>query len=181
VIRIRGAARAKRLLSTAVQKSFPKWRAERDIRSTYKSFFGHDLEEAPATFTGKIYSRMINDVRDPNPLLSILADKHKARQVVGQLIGEDYLIPVIWSGTNPAKIPFSSLPEKSIAKVTHGSGSNIVLTRSSDPNHIIKRLRDYLNTSHYWYWREYWYYPVRGRVQKRRPMEWCNSGGSAPA
>lgn len=171
--------------------AFPKWRAEKEIKATYRQFFGQELATNPDSFTGKVYIRMINEVRNPNSLLSTLADKHEARRVVGEIIGEKYLIPVIWSGRDPAKIPFNSLTNRSIAKVTHGSGSNIVLTCNSDPGEVVNKLNDYLKMNHYWYWREHWYLPIKGRVQIEKflddghtngPLDyrfWCFNGEPA--
>jgi hypothetical protein len=41
--------------------------------------------------------------------------------------GGDYLIPLLWNGDNPEKIPFDELPLKFVIKANHGCGYNIIV------------------------------------------------------
>jgi hypothetical protein len=41
------------------------------------------------------------------------------RDFVKERIGEEYLPAILWEGTDPANIPFDSLPDKCVAKTNH--------------------------------------------------------------
>ncbi len=80
--------------------------------------------ENPRHFTEKLWCRMLSE-RDP--LLTIFCDKLAVRDYVTQRIGSQYLVPVLWSGTNPADIPFDRLPTRFVLKTNHGCAYNILV------------------------------------------------------
>jgi len=97
----------------------------------------------PRTFSEKIWRRMLYD-RDPQ--LPVLADKLRVRDYVRARIGEEYIIPLLWVGTDPALIPYATLPDKFVIKTTHGSGFNIIVSdlRSLDKEWVRRRLQEWL-------------------------------------
>ncbi len=55
------------------------------------------------------------------------ADKLLVRNYVKETIGEEYLIPLLWSGDNLSDVDVSTLPKEFVIKVNQGSGSNIIV------------------------------------------------------
>jgi hypothetical protein len=78
----------------------------------------------PRSFSEIVWSRMLFD---RNPILVMANDKWKVREYVAQRVGDRYLIPLLWHGTNPADIPFDDLPSRFVLKATHGCHYNILV------------------------------------------------------
>ena len=95
----------------------------------------------PKTFSEKIFSRMLFDRRS---ILTTLSDKFLVRNYVREKIGEEYLIPLLWTGTNPEEIPFSLLPDKFVIKTNHGSGAIFIANNKYTINQLeLKRMLNY--------------------------------------
>ena len=60
-----------------------------------------------------------------NPLLTKLVDKYTVREYVGERAPE-ILTKLFWEGFNVKEIPWETLPDQFVIKVTHGSGFNII-------------------------------------------------------
>jgi hypothetical protein len=71
-----------------------------------------------------------------------ISDKLLARKYVSQLVGEQILVPLLWTGTRPEDIPFDSLPDKFVIKMNHGCGYNIFINKEKGINskEVIKKL-----------------------------------------
>ena len=78
----------------------------------------------PRRFSEKLWHRMLLD-RDHR--LTMLSDKLRVRDYVAKKARSEYLIPMLWSGDNPEKIPFNALPSKFVIKTNHGCGYNIIV------------------------------------------------------
>lgn len=78
----------------------------------------------PKRFSEKVWSRQLHE---RNAEFTRLSDKYRVREYVAHLIGNKYLVPVLWDGTNPADIPFDELPDKFVIKANHGCGYNIIV------------------------------------------------------
>jgi hypothetical protein len=91
----------------------------RAIHSYWPSF------ERPRSFSEKVWHRMIYD---RSPLWPVMLDKLESRRLIADLVGEDYLIPLLWAGELPESLPFASLPNEFVIKATHGCGYNIIVT-----------------------------------------------------
>ena len=74
----------------------------------------------PRTYNEKLQWLKLND---HNPHYTALVDKLQVKDVVGQLIGQQYIIPTlgVWDKTDD--ISLESLPERFVLKTTHDSGS----------------------------------------------------------
>lgn len=134
------------------------------IRRNYRNFFGKELTENPKTLTEKIAYRMIDLHRQDNPLFTRLADKLAVRDFVKERVGEKYLADIIWSGTDPARIPFEMLPDRCMAKTNHASGCNYVLARPVDRRAVIRRFRKWLQSNYYFVCREAQYRKIRPSI-----------------
>jgi hypothetical protein len=138
---------------------------ERILRERFSQIHGGTLDLSNCkTFTEKLYRRMIETNRHGNPTFTRLADKFRARDYVKEIVGTEYLVPLLWSDLDPAKIPFDKLPVKSIAKTNHGSGGNLVLDQPIDRAAVVARLKTLLSQNYYWPMREYQYYEIEPRV-----------------
>jgi hypothetical protein len=118
----------------------------------------------PQTFTEKLFCRMISLNRRQNPKITQVADKYTARAYVGIKVGEQYLVKLLWHGTDPSAIPFDTLPAEYVIKPNHGSGQTIVVKGEADRADIISRLSVWLKSNYYWACREYQYYHIKPRV-----------------
>jgi len=138
---------------------------ERSLRRRYAKIHGGELDLANAkTFTQKLYRQMIEFHRARTPLYTMLVDKYEVREYVSKKIGKEHLIPLVWVGEKPETIPFDMLPERCIAKATHGSGLNLILRAPVDQGHVISMFRKWLSENHYWRLREAHYFDVKPRI-----------------
>ena len=84
--------------------------------------------EHPRHFTEKLWRRMLYE---RNPQLTLFCDKFHVREFVASRIGPEYLVPLLWTGTDAASIPFDSLPPRFVIKANHGCAYNILVEDKS--------------------------------------------------
>lgn len=85
----------------------------------------------PRTFNEKIqWMKLFN--RDPR--LPPYTDKLAVKKLVAEKIGNDWIIPTLWSGDNPAQIPFAKLMPPYVIKTNQGSGTNFFVHTAADVN-----------------------------------------------
>lgn len=90
------------------------------IRMIFKKSIGKRCNlEKPKTFNEKL-NWMKLKLR--NPYYSLLADKYEVKEIVKNIIGEEYVVPNygVWNSFD--EIDFDSLPERFVLKATHDSG-----------------------------------------------------------
>ena len=73
----------------------------------------------PITFNEKIQWLKIYDT---NPLHEKLVDKGEVKNIVGKIIGEEYIIPTLGIWDTFDEIDFDQLPKQFVLKCTHDSG-----------------------------------------------------------
>jgi hypothetical protein len=78
----------------------------------------------PMRFSEKIWSRQLHE-RDGR--LTLVSDKLLVRDFVGGIVGNRYLVPLLWQGTDPEEIPFDDLPAQFVLKANHGCAYNIIV------------------------------------------------------
>lgn len=162
-----------------------------ELTARYARTFGRSIDCAnPVTFTGKLFARMIEMHRRPDPLFTRLADKYRVRDYVREMVGAQYLVELLWHGTDPRAIPFDRLPGEYIIKTNHGSGRHIIVRGEADRAAVVEQLSRSLRQNYYWMAREFQYYAIEPRVliepliddgQPDGPFDyrfWC-FGGSA--
>ena len=132
----------------------------------------------PQNFSEKLFCRMISWNRGHNPIFTQLTDKYTARAYVGNKVGEQHLVKLLWHGTDPSAIPFDTLPTEYVIKTNHGSGQIIVVKGNADRTDIINRLSVWLKSNYYWKGREYQYYHIKPRVMIEEYVR--NQDGSGP-
>lgn len=78
--------------------------------------------EHPTTFNEKIARRKLMD-RDPR--MPPLVDKIKAKSCVRETLGDEWVIPTLWSGEKLPDRSQRNWPYPYVLKASHGSGSNL--------------------------------------------------------
>lgn len=86
----------------------------------------------PRTFSEKIQHRQLTD-RDPR--MSVFADKLRVKAHVTRLLGEDWVAPLVWTGSDPAEIPFADLPRTFVLKANHGANMNLIVSDKAALDH----------------------------------------------
>ena len=110
---------------------------------------------------------------DKHPDMPRCCDKFTVRQFVeergcGQLLNELY-----WEGTDPEAIPYDSLPEQFVIKVTHGSTYNIIVKDKKQLNipETSKKLRAWLKSRFIACYGEWFYGKVPPRIIVEKYLE----------
>lgn len=132
---------------------------EKDLEILFRLKQGYKLKlDTPQTFNEKLQWIKLYD---HNPLMPKCCDKYTVRDFVKDQGCGEILNHLIWNGFDPADIPFESLPEKFVIKVTHGSTFNIICTDKSklDRKDVIKKCRKWLNAKFLLCYGE-WFYGV---------------------
>lgn len=106
--------------------------------------FGHapDLV-APRTYNERMLHRLVYD-RDPR--LTVLSDKVAARHYVAELVGSAYSVPLLGQWRDPARIDWSSLPDRFALKPSGDSGRFVLVRSPADRNteHLVAIARSWL-------------------------------------
>lgn len=99
-------------------------------------------------------------------LLTICADKYQVRKYVKNVLGEEVLIPLLWSGSDPNEIPFNNLPTSFVIKCNHASGTNIIVRNKDELNtdQIIKQISKWMKYNYYFGRREWCYKNIERRI-----------------
>jgi len=113
--------------------------------------------EKPVTFNEKLQWVKLNY---KHPLLTKLVDKYHVREYIGKKAPE-ILTELYWEGFEPADIPWDTLPDRFVIKVTHGSGFNIICKDKSklDKAQCEKNLKHWLKSKFLRCYGE-WFYGV---------------------
>ncbi|ACS99092.1 ATP-grasp fold amidoligase family protein [Paenibacillus sp. JDR-2] len=137
---------------------------ENKVRLNFYINHGYKLNlNYPKTLSEKIHWIKINGKLTR---FSDLVDKYEVRRYVGNIIGEEYLIPLIGVYENSRKIDFNKLPKEFIIKATHSSGWNLIVSDKSKLNWSItcRKIDKWINASFYRITGEENYKNIRGRV-----------------
>jgi hypothetical protein len=150
----------------------------RAILKRHKQLFGEPLElRDPQSFTARLFVQMIETNRSCDPVQTRLADKLLARDFVAARIGKDYLVNLLWHGSNPAMIPFARLPSSFVIKTNHASGQVITVDGDHDAGGIVRQLSSWLKQNFYWCLHEGQYYRIAPRVLVE---EYLKDGANEP-
>ena len=129
-----------------------------EIRRVFKKRLGYkwDLMH-PRTFNEKIQWLKLHDRKELYPKL---VDKHEAKQVIGDLIGNEYIIPTLGVWNRFDDIDFSKLPNQFVLKCTHDSASVVLCKDKSSFQTSVARekLTKALKTDYYHYIGKQWAY-----------------------
>lgn len=123
----------------------------------------------PITFTEKLQWLKLHYRRNDHVEL---VDKYKVRTYIKNLIGEEYLIPLLGVWESVDEIDFNDLPSRFVIKCNHDSGSVIKCKGKNERNikYIKKKLGKALNKSAYWRFREWPYKYVKPLIIAEKYM-----------
>lgn len=141
------------------------------LKIQYRRHIGKRLNlKNPVTFNEKIQWLKLHD---RNPLYTKLVDKYEVRQYVADIIGEEYLIPLLGVWENFDDIDFDKLPKQFVLKCTHDSGGLVVCKNKADLNisAVKKKMNSCLKFNYYWALREWPYKNVKPRIIAEKYME----------
>ena len=91
-------------------------------------------ENNPKTFNEKIQWLKLYDRK---PEYTIMVDKLAAKEYVSNLIGQEYIVPLLGVWNSPDEIDFTSLPKQFVLKTTHDSGG-IVICRDKSTFDVVE-------------------------------------------
>ena len=114
------------------------------------------------------YNEKLNWIKlyDRNPKYVKLVDKITAREVVEELIGSDYLIPLLGKWKNVNDININDLPEQFVLKCTHDSGSVIICKdkKTFDFEDAEKKLDNSMKINFFYTSREWPYKSIKPQI-----------------
>lgn len=134
------------------------------IKLQYRLRLGKKLDlEHPVLFNEKVqYAKLYyHDER-----LKKLVDKYEVRQFVKDKIGEEYLTTLYGVYDSVDEIPYHSLPNSFVMKLTNGSSYNYICPKKSDntKKEIEYRFKKWLSVDFFWLGREWAYKEVKNRI-----------------
>ena len=124
----------------------------------------------PKTFSEKIQWLKLYDRK---PIYTDLVDKYEAKRIVGEIIGEKYIIPTLGVWDRFDDIDFELLPNQFVLKCTHDSGG-LVICKDKSKFYVSKAksiIENCLKHSFYWGQREWPYKNVKPRIIAEKYME----------
>lgn len=118
---------------------------------------------APRTFSEKVNHRKLYD-RDPR--LVSFSDKVEAKRLVAEILGEAWIIPTLWHGTDPSAIPFAALEPPYVVKASHGSGRTILVRDREElaPERIVAAAKRWMARDFGRFHREWAYSQIEPRI-----------------
>ena len=144
---------------------------EKYIIKQYKYRTGKDLNlKNPVLYNEKVqYAKLF--FRDHR--LKSLVDKYSVREYVSQTIGDKYLTKIYGVYDKVQDIAFDELPDKFVAKLTNGSGYNIICQEKTQKNiaKIKRRFRKWIKVDFYMLGREWAYKDVSNRILLEEYLE----------
>ena len=162
---IRAAREPKRIINHMAYKGFfDKLSDEKYIKLmfTTKLVYYPNLKQ-PSTYNEKIQWLKLNDRKEE---YINLVDKYEVREYIKNLIGEEYLIPLIGVWESVDEIPFDKLPKQFVLKGTHNSGGVIVCSDKErlDIEKTKQSLYKTLKRNYYYQGREWPYKFIKPRI-----------------
>lgn len=117
----------------------------------------------PMTFNEKLQWLKLYDHNDN---YTMMVDKYKVRNYISEMIGEEYLIPLIGVYNDYEEIDFDSLPNQFVIKPNHTSGDVFICKDKNDINHkaLRKMINKWLKKDYYLIHREWPYKNVERKI-----------------
>ncbi len=101
-----------------------------------------------------------------NPLQTLMVDKFKVKQYVSDIIGNNYVIPLLGVWNSVDEIDWDKLPQQFVLKCSHDCGGMVICKDKEllDIEKAKMKLRKCLRTNYYYASREWPYKNVKPRV-----------------
>ena len=135
------------------------------LKRQYKKRLGKELDfKDPKTFNEKMQWLKLYE---RTPLHTLCADKYAVREYIKAIVGEEYLIPLLYHTENVENIKPENLPDLPfIIKTNHDSSGGISIRDKSkaDWNAIRKKLKKLLSKNYYYHAREWQYKHIKSSI-----------------
>ncbi len=105
-------------------------------------------------------------IHDKNPAYTKMVDKYEVKKYIGELLGQEYVIPTLGVWDKFEDINFDSLPRRFVLKCTHDSGGLVICKDKSSLNvdSARKKINKCLKKDYYIETREFPYKNVKPRI-----------------
>lgn len=142
------------------------------LKLAYRACIERTLDlKNPQTFNGKLqWLKLYNR----KPEYTRLVDKYKVREYIAQIIGEEFLIPLLGVWDDPEDIDFEALPNRFVMKCNHNSGLGMCICkdkRNLDISKVKEELRKGLKQNYYLSGREWPYKDVPRKIIAEKYIE----------
>lgn len=138
---------------------------EKHLKLMYRVMIGKKLNlENPSSFNEKIQRLKLNDRK---PEYTMMVDKYRVREYIEEMIGKEYLIPLLGVYDEVGDIDFNKLPKQFVLKCNHNSGKGMLICEDKsklDKKKVKKELIEGLKQQYYYCWREWPYKNVKPRI-----------------
>lgn len=142
-----------------------RWATPAILRRRFREFTGGELDPLqPRTMSEKVFARMYLMDRHNDTSARPLVDKLTVREVIGRVVGDEHLVPLLWSGDQAEAIPFETVEHPSILKPTHMTGGVIRIDDGLNVAAARRDARGWLREDLYWPGREFQYYRLPRRL-----------------
>ena len=134
------------------------------LKAVFRAETGYALDlEHPKTYNEKLQWIKLYDRK---PEYTMYADKYRVREYISEVLGEEYLVPLIGVYDNADEIDWDDLPGKFVLKCNHASGTNIICRDKSklDRDEAAKKLNRWLKTNAFWPGREWCYKNIEPKI-----------------
>lgn len=161
----------KRIQFHFAKKNILKMSDEDYIKYQYKDVFGKEINlQKPQTFNEKLQWLKLNDRKD---IYTTMADKYEVKKYVGNIIGEEHIIPTLGIYDKFEEINFEKLPDQFVIKCTHDSGSVIICRDKNeiDKRKLRKEINKNLKNKFFYIAREWCYKNIKPRIIIEKYME----------
>lgn len=134
------------------------------LKIKYRLTMGRKLDlNNPETFNQKLQWLKLYDRK---PEYTQMVDKYEVRKYIKEIIGEEYLIPLLGVYDSFEEIDFDNLPDEFVLKPNHTSGDIFICKNKSkiDYKKLRKEVNRWLKREYYWLHREWPYKNVKPRI-----------------
>lgn len=147
------------------------------LKMIFPLFNGYKLNlEKPITYNEKLQWLKLNYRK---PIMTKMVDKYEAKNIVSQMVGDEYVIKNYGVWDKFDDIDFNTLPNKFVLKTTHDQGGVVICTdkASFDFKKGRKKLTKHLKKNHYYLSREWPYKNVKPRIIAEEYLKDLSSEG----
>lgn len=142
------------------------------LKLVYRCWMGKTLNlENPKTFSEKLqWLKLYNRKQE----YSIMADKYAARKYISDIIGEEYLVPLIGVWNDPDEINIDSLPRQFVLKCNHNSEKGLCICKDKSKlnfNKVRRELRKGIREDYYQGGREWQYKNISRKIICEKYLE----------
>ena len=146
---------------------------EQYVKASYYANFGKRLDlNNPVTYNQKLMWRKLYD---QNPIYSTMVDKYAVREYVSEIIGEQYLIPLLGVWNSFDEIDFNKLPNQFVLKCNHDSGGVYICNDKTKLDGKMKRklcafFNNHMKVDYYKKGREWAYKSIKRKIIAEKYM-----------